>query len=99
MDCIFEKARAKQLSDKINDQLSKQGRDILKINITSRKEKYAKLLNSRQALTVASPIESKSLSAMRGKNFRRFGSLPSDDKGTYIKLSSGKNIFYAPNGG
>ncbi|RZJ67129.1 MAG: hypothetical protein EOO47_25135, partial [Flavobacterium sp.] len=36
---------------------------------------------------------------MRVKNFRGFGSLPSDDKGTYIKFSSGKNIFYAPNGG
>ncbi|WP_420231904.1 hypothetical protein ACN079_22490 [Pseudomonas sp. ABY48] len=88
-----------KLSDKIKDELSKLGRDILKINIPRRKEKYAKLLNSRQVSTLADPIELKSLGAMRVKNFRGFGALPGDDKGTYVKFSSGKNIFYAPNGG
>lgn len=82
-----------KLSDKIKDELSKLGRDILKINIPRRKEKYAKLLNNRQVSTSANPIELKSLGAMRVKNFRGFGALPSDDKGTYIKFSSGKTYF------
>lgn len=32
-------------------------------------------------------------------NFRGFGSLHSEDKGTYIQLNRNKTIFFAPNGG
>jgi len=88
-----------KLSDKIKDELSKRGIDILKINIPRRKEKYSNFLKSRQVSMLANLVELKPLGAMRVKNFRGFGALSGDDKGTYIKFSSGKNIFYAPNGG
>lgn len=88
-----------KLSDKIKDELSRLGIDILKINVSRRKERYSRFLDNHQISASVNPIELKPLGAMRVKNFRGFGALPNDDKGTYIKFSSGKNIFYAPNGG
>lgn len=97
---IFSRRLEKgRLSDKIKDELSRRGLDILKIDIERRTKKYSAFLQNRQPSPFTNPVELKSLSAMRVKNFRGFGAMPGDDKGTYIKFSSGKNIFYAPNGG
>lgn len=39
------------------------------------------------------------MASLQVKNFRGFGELGPDDKGTLLRFSKIKNIFYAPNGG
>jgi DNA sulfur modification protein DndD len=88
-----------RLSEKIKETLAVKRLDILKFNIARRARKYLTLAATAGKFQLVSQQELKSLGAMRVSNFRGFGSFGPNDKGTYVKFSPGKNIFYAPNGG
>lgn len=88
-----------RLSEKIKETLAIKRLDILKLNIAKRARKYLAFATNAGEFQFVSQHALKSLGAMRVSNFRGFGSFGANDKGTYIKFSPGKNIFYAPNGG
>lgn len=88
-----------RLSEKIKETLAIKRLDILKLNIAKRARKYLAFATDAGEFQFVSQHALKSLGAMRVSNFRGFGSFGANDKGTYIKFSPGKNIFYAPNGG
>ncbi|MBX8520466.1 AAA family ATPase [Pseudomonas cichorii] len=88
-----------RLSEKIKEVLANKRLDILKLNISKRARKYLAFAEGAGEFQFVPQQGLKSLGAMRVSNFRGFGSFGSHDKGTYIKFSPGKNIFYAPNGG
>ena len=56
-------------------------------------------LESRPELDWVSPSGLSSLLELQVKNFRGFGELSAEDRGSFIRFAKTKNIFYAPNGG
>lgn len=93
---VFEKGR---LSDKIKETVGLKGAGILRINTESRARRYKDFLNRRTDEIVGHAVFMEKIKALRVKDFRGFGSLGADDKGSLIEFNPGKNIFYAPNGG
>jgi DNA sulfur modification protein DndD len=88
-----------RLSEKIKDKIAEKGLELLKVNVERHALRYAKFISAQTVDVVIDPIEALSLKAMRVKDFRGFGSLGNDDHGSHIEFNSGKNIFFAPNGG
>ncbi len=88
-----------KLSDRVKAEILSQGINLLKINIPNRLRKYKTLLESSELLEDATDSQLKRIKSLTAKNFRGFGSLDGDDKGTTIFFGPRKNIFYAPNGG
>ncbi|EHR0229187.1 hypothetical protein V8038_001787 [Vibrio parahaemolyticus] len=69
-------------------------------SLTRKRAKYLSVINEPLQFgdnldnSTLDPIESISIS-----NFRGFGQLNKNDKGSFIEFSTGINLFYAPNGG
>lgn len=57
------------------------------------------MLDARPELDWVAPSGLGPLAYLQVKNFRGFGELGAEDRGTHLKFSKIKNIFYAPNGG
>lgn len=83
-------------SDKIFDGSSK---GLFSERIARNAARFKKVLDGRAELDWVAPSGLSALAEMNVKNFRGFGELSADDRGTFIRFGKVKNIFYAPNGG
>lgn len=88
-----------KLSDRVKAEILSQGINLLRINIPNRLRKYKKILDSNVISEETKDSQLKKIKTLNAKNFRGFGALDGDDKGTTLFFGPRKNIFYAPNGG
>ncbi|OIJ14889.1 hypothetical protein BKP35_05495 [Anaerobacillus arseniciselenatis] len=74
--------------------------DIDNFNFDKKKEISSRIVNRMKASPEkASGKDYSGLKSIQIKNFKGFGELSEQDRGTYIALNANKNIFFAPNGG
>tara|TARA_R100000306_G_scaffold44395_1_gene42467 strand:+ start:888 stop:3710 length:2823 start_codon:yes stop_codon:yes gene_type:complete len=98
--CLYKANQSKgRYSDHIKDHLTKAAGELLGKDYQRIASRFKKVLDAKPELDWVAPSGLSPLSYMQVKNFRGFGELASDDKGSYLRFSKTKNIFYAPNGG
>lgn len=86
-------------SDHIKSHLSNESDKLLSTDYQKLSVRIKKILDAKPELDWVAPSGLTSLSTLQVKNFRGFGDLGHDDKGTLLRFGKSKNIFYAPNGG
>lgn len=98
--CIYQADQNKgRYSDHIKSQITTASNQLLGRNYQRVAARFKKVLDKRPELDRIPPSGLGALDNLRVKNFRGFGEFGADDKGTFIRFSKRKNIFYAPNGG
>lgn len=98
--CMYQANQSKgRYSDHIKSHITTASDQLLGRNYQRVAARFKKVLDKRPELDRISPSGLGALDYLRVKNFRGFGEFGSDDKGTFIRFSKLKNIFYAPNGG
>ncbi|MGM3423804.1 AAA family ATPase [Pseudomonas sp. MS15a(2019)] len=91
--------RPGRLSDRIKEKLSDRKEKILDIDIKKHRINYFNILNKLKPTQIVEASKPPRLGRLRARNFRGFGCLSDEDKGTQIIFNEFNNIFYAPNGG
>lgn len=91
--------RPGRLSDRIKEKLSDRKEKILDIDIKKHRINYFNILNKLKPAQIIETSTPPRLGRLRARNFRGFGCLNDEDKGTQIIFNEFNNIFYAPNGG
>lgn len=86
-------------SDQIKQYLSSNADRVPRINFQKMARRALRVLNAKPELEWLAPEGLTRLRELRASNFRGFGQLGPDDRGTHLTFSRNKNIFYAPNGG
>lgn len=98
--CMFKANQEKgRYSDHIKLHLTTAADQLLGMNYQRMAARFKRVLDARPELNWVAPSGLRPLAYLQVKNFRGFGELGSDDRGTYLRFSKSKNIFYAPNGG
>ncbi len=98
--CIYQANQSKgRYSDHIKAHITTASDQLLGRNYQRVAARFKKVLDKRPELDRIPPSGLGALDYLRVKNFRGFGEFGADDKGTFIRFSKLKNIFYAPNGG
>ncbi|MBF6030994.1 AAA family ATPase [Pseudomonas sp. P115] len=98
--CIYQANQSKgRYSDHIKSHITTASDQLLGRNYQRVAARFKKVLDKRSELDRIPPSGLRALDYLRVKNFRGFGEFGADDKGTFIRFSRLKNIFYAPNGG
>ncbi|WP_252959138.1 AAA family ATPase [Pseudomonas simiae] len=98
--CIYQANQSKgRYSDHIKAHITTASDQLLRRNYQRVAARFKKVLDKRPELDRIPPSGLGALDYLRVKNFRGFGEFGADDKGTFIRFSKLKNIFYAPNGG
>ncbi len=98
--CMFKANQEKgRYSDHIKSHLTTAAGQLLGMNYQRMAARFKRVLDARPELNWVAPSGLSPLAYLQVKNFRGFGELGSDDRGTYLRFSKSKNIFYAPNGG
>jgi DNA sulfur modification protein DndD len=98
--CMYQANLSKgRYSDHIKSHITAASDQLLGRNYQRIAARFKKVLDNRPELDRIPPSGLGALDYLRVKNFRGFGTFGADDKGTFIKFSKLKNIFYAPNGG
>lgn len=98
--CIYKANGAKgRYSDHIKAHLSAASDSVLATDYQKLARRIKTILDAKPGLDWVAPSGLTPLASLRVKNFRGFGDLGQDDKGTFLRFSKSKNIFYAPNGG
>jgi DNA sulfur modification protein DndD len=98
--CMYKSAQNKgRYSDHIKLHLTSAADQLLGMNYQRIAKRFKRILDARPELNWVAPSGLSPLTYLQAKNFRGFGDLGPDDKGTLLKFSKIKNIFYAPNGG
>jgi len=98
--CMYKSTQNKgRYSDHIKLHLTSAADQLLGMNYQRIAKHFKKILDAKPELNWVAPSGLSPLAYLQVKNFRGFGDLDSDDKGTLLKFSKIKNIFYAPNGG
>lgn len=98
--CIYKAKQSKgRYSDHIKSYLATAADQLLETNYQRIAARFKKLLDAKPELDWVAPSGLNPLDYLQIKNFRGFGELGPDDKGTLLQFSKIKNIFYAPNGG
>ncbi|RZA21043.1 MAG: hypothetical protein EOP10_17280, partial [Proteobacteria bacterium] len=98
--CMYQANQSKgRYSDHIKAHITAAADQLLGRNYQRIAARFKKVLDNRPELDRIPPSGLGTLDYLRVKNFRGFGEFGPDDKGTFIRFSKLKNIFYAPNGG
>ncbi|WP_122613454.1 AAA family ATPase [Pseudomonas viridiflava] len=98
--CMYQAKQSKgRYSDHIKSHITTATDELLGRDYQRIASRFKKVLDKRPELDRVPPSGLGALKCLRVKNFRGFGEFGSDDKGTLIRFSRLKNIFYAPNGG
>lgn len=98
--CMYKANQDKgRYSEHIKSYLTSCSDKLLDIDYQRLATRFKRVLDARPELDWIEPSGLSKLAVLQVKNFRGFGELSSDDKGTYLSFSKMKNIFYAPNGG
>ncbi|ABA73573.1 MULTISPECIES: AAA family ATPase [Pseudomonas] len=98
--CMYQANQSKgRYSDHIKSHITTASDQLLGRNYQRVAARFKKVLDKRPELDRIPPSGLGALDYLRVKNFRGFGEFGADDKGTFIRFSKLKNIFYAPNGG
>lgn len=98
--CLYKANKSKgRYSEHIKSYLTTAADDLIEKDYQRIALRFKKVLDSKPELDWVAPSGLSPLASLQVKNFRGFGELASDDKGSYLKFSKTKNIFYAPNGG
>ena len=98
--CMYQANQSKgRYSDHIKAHITTASDQLLGRNYQRVAARFKKVLDKRPELDRIPPSGLGALDYLRVKNFRGFGEFGADDKGTFIRFSKLKNIFYAPNGG
>src|SRR3990167_4472182 len=86
-------------SDHIKSYLASNADQLLNTNFQRIGALFKRGVESRAELDWVAPSGLSPLLDLQVKNFRGFGELSADDRGSFLRFSKSKNIFYAPNGG
>ncbi|PJY96156.1 ATP-binding protein [Pseudomonas donghuensis] len=86
-------------SEHIKAYLTSAADQMLKMDFQRIGARFKKVLDAKPELDWVAPSGLSPLAYLQVKNFRGFGELSTEDKGTHLRFSKIKNIFYAPNGG
>lgn len=98
--CMYKSTQSKgRYSDHIKLHLTSAANQLLGTNYQRIAKRFKRILDAKPELNWVAPSGLSPLAHLQAKNFRGFGDLSTDDKGTLLKFSKIKNIFYAPNGG
>lgn len=98
--CMYQANQSKgRYSDHIKSHITTASDQLLGRNYQRVAARFKKVLDKRPELDRIPPSGLGALDCLRVRNFRGFGEFGADDKGTFIRFSKLKNIFYAPNGG
>jgi len=98
--CMYKGRQDKgRYSDHIKVYLSSANKELLTTNYPRCAQRFKKILDARPELGWVAPSGLRPLSILQVRNFRGFGTFGPEDKGTLLRFSKIKNIFYAPNGG
>ncbi|QXI20194.1 MULTISPECIES: AAA family ATPase [Pseudomonas] len=98
--CMYQANQSKgRYSDHIKSHITTASDHLLGRNYQRVAARFKKVLDKKPELDRIPPSGLGALDYLRVKNFRGFGEYGADDKGTFIRFSKLKNIFYAPNGG
>lgn len=99
--CLYKANQSKgRYSEHIKSHLTNTAADeLLEKNYQHTALRFKKVLDAKPELDWIAPSGLSPLAYLQVKNFRGFGELASDDKGSHLRFSKMKNIFYAPNGG
>lgn len=98
--CIYKfNGSSGRYSDHIKSHLSAASEYLLSTDYQKLARRIKTVLDAKPELGWVSPSGLTQLASLQVKNFRGFGDLGQDDKGTFLRFSKSKNIFYAPNGG
>lgn len=98
--CMYRANQSKgRYTEHIKAHLTAAAEQLLTTDYQRIAARFKKVLDARPELNWVAPSGLSPLAYLQIKNFRGFGELSSDDKGSRLKFSKIKNIFYAPNGG
>jgi DNA sulfur modification protein DndD len=98
--CMYKANQSKgRYSDHIKLHLTAAADQLLGTDYQRIAARFKRILDARPELDWVAPSGLSPLAHLQIKNFRGFGELGSDDRGTLLRFSKIKNIFYAPNGG
>ena len=98
--CIAKASQSRgRYSDHIKSYLDSNADQLLSTNFQRISKLFRRGLDSRPELDWVAPSGLSPLLSLQVKNFRGFGELSADDKGSFLRFGKMKNIFYAPNGG
>ena len=98
--CMYQAKQSKgRYSDHIKAHITTASDQLLGRNYQRVAARFKKVLDKKPELDRIPPSSLGALDYLRVKNFRGFGEFGADDKGTFLRFSKLKNIFYAPNGG
>lgn len=98
--CMYQANQSKgRYSDHIKTHITAAADQLLGRNYQRIAARFKKVLDRKPELDRMPPAGLGALDYLSVKNFRGFGEFGPDDKGSFIRFSKLKNIFYAPNGG
>ncbi|WP_410481688.1 AAA family ATPase [Pseudomonas plecoglossicida] len=98
--CMYQANQSKgRYSDHIKTHITAAADQLLGRNYQRIAARFKKVLDRKPELDRIPPAGLGALDYLSVKNFRGFGEFGPDDKGSFIRFSKLKNIFYAPNGG
>ncbi|WP_409265252.1 AAA family ATPase [Pseudomonas sp. KCJK8521] len=98
--CMLQAYQSKgRYSDHIKNHISTAADTLLGRDYQRAAARFKKVLDNRPELDWVAPSGLSPLAYLQVKNFRGFGEFGADDRGTTLRFSKLKNIFYAPNGG
>lgn len=98
--CMYKGMQDKgRYSDHIKLHLTSANNELLTTNYQRYAGRFKRILDARPELGWVAPSGLRPLATLQVRNFRGFGAFGPEDKGTLLRFSKIKNIFYAPNGG
>lgn len=98
--CMYKANQERgRYSEHIKAYLTSAADQMLKMDFQRIGARFKKVLDAKPELDWVAPSGLSPLAYLQVKNFRGFGELSAEDKGTHLRFSKIKNIFYAPNGG
>ncbi|WP_104204363.1 AAA family ATPase [Billgrantia saliphila] len=98
--CLYKANQSKgRYSEHIKTYLATAADELLQKDYQRIALRFKKVLDAKPELDWVAPSGLSPLAYLQVKNFRGFGELSSEDKGSHLRFSKTKNIFYAPNGG
>jgi len=86
-------------SEHIKAHLASTANQILNMDFQRIGARFKSVLDDKPELDWIAPSGLSPIAYLQVKNFRGFGELSVEDKGTFLRFGKIKNIFYAPNGG
>ncbi|MGP9643586.1 MULTISPECIES: AAA family ATPase [unclassified Halomonas] len=98
--CLYKANQSKgRYSEHIKTYLTTAADELLQKDYQRIALRFKRVLDAKPELDWVAPSGLSPLAHLQVKNFRGFGELASEDKGSHLRFSKTKNIFYAPNGG